>query len=172
MLPYNSGTFCGYQLHSVVINYPVHSFQTKASHAFSFSKLSRSFLAIGNKLACLISLSLYWCEKWCECETERKADKGKQKGGWGVWKTCLPPVDWRRVRRLPFWRGSQSGERQREAEWERRKKRQRYTRRLHFIVFLSVFKVCAALEEDVISLFELKFSELSESFLSEDVFSA
>lgn len=50
MLPYNSGTFCGYQLHSVVINYPVQSFQTKASHAFNFSKLFLSlfffFLAL------------------------------------------------------------------------------------------------------------------------------
>lgn len=45
MLPYNSGTFCGYQLHSVVINYPVRSFQTKASHAFK----ALFFLAIGSR---------------------------------------------------------------------------------------------------------------------------
>lgn len=62
MLPYNSGTFCGHQLHSVVINYPVYSLQTKV---FSFSNSLEMFpgkkgkLGTEYKVQNLMSLSMH-----------------------------------------------------------------------------------------------------------------
>lgn len=128
--------------HSVVINYIlwlsiIRHTLFKQRHPTHSTFQSSVFSALekfpGNRLPGaqnkLLNLIFYlWSElkNWIECESdiERKADRGKHKETLReIWKTCLPPVDWHRLLRLPFWRGSQSKETQPETEWETGKDR-------------------------------------------------